>query len=316
MRGDFGVMCCTVAFGMGIDKPDVRFVIHAWLPTSIERYAQEIGRAGRDNGISRCVLIYNSDDALKVRSMWMDQHTPADLRNIDIMQTFVEDRVHCRHVLLSRLLGETLDAKKCDNACDNCERGETFTWRNLGKFASSVVALVPFLLQCGLSRRSEMMPVFRGSIRAATRKSLFNGRFPAADLLYLKLEQEACKEEEETIERVLLKLFAYGVLKENGPGRSVMSYEDRWSCVKSDFCHVPAWPTLQRSKAVTQKRKKRAAAENEDQQAPIPQATHDKGAPIANDESPPAEQTPASGTHSAGLPCRKKARKQRVCQNK
>jgi hypothetical protein len=161
-----------------------------------------------------------------------------------------------------------------------------------------------------------MMPVFRGRIRAATRNSLFNGRFPAADLLYLKLEQEASKEEEETIERVLVKLFACGVLKENGPGRSVMSYEDRWSCVKADFCHVPAWPTLQPSKAVTQKRKKRAAAENEDQHAPIQQATRDKSAPNANGESPSVEQTTASGTHSDGLPCRKKARKQRVCQNK
>jgi RecQ family ATP-dependent DNA helicase len=315
MRGEVRVMCCTVAFGMGINKPDVRFVVHACLPTSIERYAQEIGRAGRDNSISRCILMYNRDDALKVRHMWMDQHSPVDLRNIDIMQTFVEDRARCRHVLLSRCLGDRLggEEKHCANACDNCERRQPFTLRNVEKFASLVVDLVPFLLQYGLCRRSEMMPVLRGRIRTVTRSALFNGRFPAADLLYLKLEQEAAREQEDTIHRVLLKLFAYGVLKEDGPGRSVTSYGDRWSRVKPKFCHLATWQSEEPSKAVAKNRGKRAQAENEDRTPSALGSVDGGSATNQHDQLTSLAEDVVPGSNGGQPPSRKKVRQQRVC---
>jgi ATP-dependent DNA helicase RecQ len=114
------VMVATVAFGMGIDKPDVRFVAHAGVPKSIEGYYQETGRAGRDGDPAQALMLWAADDFARARQR-LSEVEPARLdgerKRLDAMAMLVETP-ECRRALLLRHFGETPPAK-CGN-CDNC----------------------------------------------------------------------------------------------------------------------------------------------------------------------------------------------------
>jgi ATP-dependent DNA helicase RecQ len=115
------VVCATVAFGMGIDRPNVRLVIHESLPKSIEAYQQETGRAGRDGEASDCVLLYRPSDAARWRRLILEGpdagHAEVQLRKLDEVRRFAAG-VACRHAFLSRYFGQEM-AEGCQ-ACDNC----------------------------------------------------------------------------------------------------------------------------------------------------------------------------------------------------
>jgi ATP-dependent DNA helicase RecQ len=114
------VMVATVAFGMGIDKPDVRFVAHAGIPKSIEAYYQETGRAGRDGDPSVAVMFWGADDFARARQRLSEiepHRLQSERQRLDALAGLVET-AECRRAVLLRHFGET-PAQSCGN-CDNC----------------------------------------------------------------------------------------------------------------------------------------------------------------------------------------------------
>lgn len=118
IRDDVDVICATVAFGMGIDKSNVRYVIHRDMPKSIEGYYQEIGRAGRDGLDSDCILCYSWPDVLSLeRMMGGGEVGDAQRRQVRDMYNWAEAAA-CRHQTIARYFGETMD--RCGTSCDVC----------------------------------------------------------------------------------------------------------------------------------------------------------------------------------------------------
>ena len=121
LHEDMQVIVATIAFGMGIDKPDVRFVIHYNIPKSLENYYQETGRAGRDGMDGKCILYYSHKDVSKLEHFLRDKQLSereVGGQLIDEMVAFAESG-HCRRKVLMNYFGEKYVQENCVK-CDNC----------------------------------------------------------------------------------------------------------------------------------------------------------------------------------------------------
>jgi RecQ family ATP-dependent DNA helicase len=155
--GRVRVVCATIAFGMGINKPDVRFVLHHTLPKSLEGYYQESGRAGRDGLTSHAVLYFSLGDVFRLRSLFdasIDEQAatlgPAEVARrkrdasdqVSRVVAYAQNLVECRREQQLAYFGEAFDAAQCRRTCDNCAAQRVAVERDVCDVAHHLLAIV------------------------------------------------------------------------------------------------------------------------------------------------------------------------------
>jgi bloom syndrome protein len=145
--GEIHVIVATIAFGMGIDKADVRFVIHHTIPKSLEGYYQETGRAGRDGKKSGCYLYYGYQDTASLYSFidkgeGSQEEKDRQRKMLGRMVQYCENKSDCRRVELLTYFGERFRKEDCAHTCDNCNSDSVFETQDVSDLAKAAVNVV------------------------------------------------------------------------------------------------------------------------------------------------------------------------------